>query len=251
MFLSIIIPAYNEEKRIRDTLESVSAYLRTKNYLSEIIVANDGSKDDTSKIVRECAFGTPFLYLIELPSNRGKGFAVREGMLAAKGQYCLFMDADGSTSILEADRFIDEAIRGRDVVISSRRLPESEINYRQSNFRKIGSGVFALLVKWLFDLPVSDSQNGFKLFSQAAASEIFCRQRSERWAFDVEILVIAEELGFSVEELPIVWTDSALSKMTLFGAAWMIFDLVKIKWNLLRGAYRKDLRILRMRKSVQ
>lgn len=227
MHLSIIIPAYNEEKRIGETLLAIHEYLNKQNFSYEVIVVNDGSTDRTNKIVKAFSSKLPKLKLIGYPDNQGKGYAVRQGMLAAKGDVRLFMDADNATSIQQLDKltlFSDNY----DVVISSRRLPESRTLIIRSHVRELLSRIFTLVTRLLVPAGVSDTQNGFKLFTAKAADALFGRQTINGWAFDVEILVLVRKLGFKVKEVPVDWINGGHGRMTFLGAYRMGMELLKI-----------------------
>ncbi|OHA70562.1 MAG: hypothetical protein A3E07_03160, partial [Candidatus Wildermuthbacteria bacterium RIFCSPHIGHO2_12_FULL_45_9] len=185
--LSVIIPAYNEEKRLPKTLESVISYLAKQTYQSEVLVVNDGSKDGTATIVRELAKNIPSLRLLDNQENHGKGFVVRQGMLAAKGEWRVFMDADNSTSIDHIHRMWLEKDQGFEVIIGSRDIKGAVIPVPQSWLRRRLGDVFNLMVQVLSELwGIWDTQCGFKGFSAKATQEIFSKATVNRWAFDVE-----------------------------------------------------------------
>ena len=232
MYLSIIIPAYNEEKRIEQTLEAVRVYLHRKHNLdtAEVIVVNDGSTDRTNEIIQAFIPKLPHLILIEYPVNQGKGYAVRKGMLTARGDLRLFMDADNATSIEQLDKLLP-FIADFDVVISSRRLPESRTLVIRSYVREFLSRIFTFITKSLLPVGVSDTQNGFKLFTVKAAETLFSKQTINGWAFDVETLVLARRLGLKVKEIPVDWINGGHSRMTFFGACKMGKELLIIYWK--------------------
>ena len=236
MYLSVIIPAYNEAERIGKTLYAVSDYFRTALYKYEIIVVNDGSADATQEIVNELTVSIPYLTQISYTQNRGKGWAVKQGMLKAKGKYRLFMDADNSTAIKYVEELLREA-ETSDVVIGSRRISGARITLSQPLYREFLGYVFRALVHAIVPLDVSDSQNGFKLFTAEAAEIIFRRQRISRWAFDVEILALAHLFGYTTCELPIVWANDKRSRVTFLGMIHMFFEVVAIRINLWCGVY--------------
>lgn len=232
MKLSVIIPAYNEEKRLKKTLDSVCRYLTGQNYESEVIVVDDGSVDSTVTTAKTW----PQVKILKHQYNQGKGAAVRTGMMAATGDYRLFMDADNSTTIDHLPPFLNAAINA-DVVIASRRLPQSKITTPQPWHREFLGACFRFLVRMLVTLEVSDSQAGFKLFSARAAEEVFKKQTIDRWAFDVEIIVIAKRLGLIVRELPIVWQNDRDSKVRLRGMLNMLREVLVVRRNIKRGVY--------------
>ncbi len=211
--LSVIVPAYNEAARIQPTLDKLAAHLERNFPEHEIIVVDDGSTDATAEKVRKMAVANSRIVLRSFPLNHGKGFAVREGPLMAKGDAVLFTDADLSTPAEEIDLALAELKRGFAVVIASRRHPNSIIARRQSWTREaIGRG-FNKLVRALFSLPFKDTQCGFKCFTRAAAKEIFARATIDTFSFDVEILMIAMGLGYAIKEIPVRWTNAPGSKV--------------------------------------
>lgn len=238
MYLSVIIPAYNEEKRIGKTLEDIDRYLKDKNYDYEILVVNDGSRDTTSKVVSGCATAMPYVRVIDLKKNTGKGFAVAEGMRQARGQYKLFMDADNSTSIKNLDQFLPFLLKdGYDIVISSRRRPESKITIVQPWLRRFLGGMWRMIVSMLVPLHFSDPQNGFKLFKREAANFLFSKQTVERWAFDVEILALARKFQFNIKEVGVEWRNEKGSTLALSGMMGMLKELFRIRMNLWKKRY--------------
>jgi dolichyl-phosphate beta-glucosyltransferase len=237
LFLSIIIPAYNEAQRISATLYTVDKFMRTKDVSYEILVVNDGSKDETSLVVEELTLKIPHLRLIDNKENHGKGWVIQQGMLEAQGEYRLFMDADGSTSIEYVDQLLAAAHEGYDVVISSRRIKGAIIDVPQGKMREMLGTLFRSLVHFLVPLGIVDSQNGFKLFSKKAAEIIFTKQKTGGLAFDVEILAIARLYGFSIKEEPIRWIDDNRSTVTKRKMIQMLSDIFKIKLNLMNGKY--------------
>ncbi len=236
--LSVIIPAYNEEKRIEKTLLSVDEYLSKQSYDYEILVVNDGSKDKTAEIASGLAGKLRGLELIDNKENNGKGWVVRQGMLSAQGDYRLFTDADNSTTIDQIERFFPFFAQGYDIVIGSRRLKDSVIAVKQAWIRDFLGGIFRLIVHMLVPLGVKDSQAGFKIFSKKAMGAIFPKQTIFRWAFDVEILAIANKLGFKIKEVPIKWVNDAQSHVKVGGMVRMLFEVLRIRWNLWTNRYK-------------
>jgi dolichyl-phosphate beta-glucosyltransferase len=230
--LSVIVPAYNEEARIQLTLEKLGAHLERNFPASEIVVIDDGSTDSTAEKVRQAAAVNQRIVLHSLPKNRGKGFAVRAGMMLAKADAVLFTDADLSTPVAEIDLALAELTRGFPVVIASRRHPDSIIARPQSWLREgIGRG-FNRLVRALFPIPFRDTQCGFKCFTQAAAKAIFSRATVDTFSFDVEILIIATALGYSIKEIPVRWTNAPGSKVRpLRDAATILRELLTLYCN--------------------
>lgn len=229
MYLSIIIPTYNEEKRLPKTLQSVIDFVKNQSYECEIIVSDDGSIDKTIDIVREFSAKYPQIILLDNQTNHGKGYVIRQAMLRATGQRCLFMDADGSTTISEVTSMFPYFENGYDVVIGSRRVGGSKIVLDQPRLRIFLGWIFRNLVNWIFDLNIIDTQNGFKMFSGKAVKKIFTHQKINGWAFDVEVLYLAKQNGLKIAEVPISWTNDMETKVTFQSSIKMIVDLVKIK----------------------
>lgn len=231
-FLSIIIPAYNEEKRIGHSLGKIIAYLQQKNLKAEIIVIDDGSTDQTPIISREILANHPLSRVISFPENRGKGAAVKEGMLRANGNFILYTDADLSTPLDEVEKFLPILQKDYDLAIASRALPESEIRKRQSWLRENFGKTFNCLVRLFFPelKDIKDTQCGFKLLKQTAAREIFSRLQTSGFAFDVEVLLLARKLDYKVAQVPVIWINSPDSRVHLFRTSLQMFaELLKIK----------------------
>ena len=237
MYLSVIIPAYNEEKRIAKTLMAVGDFLRRQNYESEILVVNDGSQDKTAEVVEGLKNQIANLKLVDDKTNHGKGWAVRRGMLEAHGQVRLFMDADNSTTIDQANNFLPYFNQGYELVIGSRRMAGAVIAVHQPWVRDFLGGVFRLVVHALVPLGVTDSQAGFKVFSQKAAEAIFKKQTIFRWAFDVEILAVARRLGFKIKEVPIHWVNDTESHVKISGMIKMLLEIGRVRLNLWSKKY--------------
>ena len=275
MFLSVVIPAYNEEKRLPDTLQKVRNYLNQKNITYEVIVVNDGSKDRMAQTIEPFINREDNLRLIDNKVNKGKGAVVKQGMLEAKGEWRLFMDADNSTDISELQKLLKfanpkheipaspagrrnpkpvslSASRGGqiqnsesqienlsyDIIIGSRYLDKSSIKIKQPLLRRIMSRAGNLLIRILLGIKSVDTQCGFKLFSAKAAQEIFPLQTIERWGFDMEILAIAIRKGYKIKEVPVDWYDAEGSQVKKSAALKTLKELFLIKRNLMRGKYR-------------
>lgn len=227
--LSIIIPAYNEGGRIGPTLDAVRAFIMRQSYPCEIIVVDDGSTDTTVAVVSKKVNLIPQIKLLKLPANKGKGAAVRAGMLAAKGNVRLFMDADNSTSIEQVDKLLPFLSQGYGVVIGSRRTAGAVITVKQAPMRDFLGWMFRLLAHIIVPLDVQDSQNGFKLFSREAAENTFRKLVTNGWSFDVEILVLAHKMSYRVREVPIVWINDGRSKIKAPQMVRMLIDLLLIR----------------------
>lgn len=242
MRLSIIIPSYNEEKRLSKTLISVDNYLKKQNYDYEILVVNDGSKDNTVKIANELKKTIKNLRIIDNQENHGKGYVVRQGMIEAKGDYRLFSDADNSTSIDHIERMWPWFEKGYDVVIGSRDVKGSILNPPQPWFRRVifGNG-FKFIRKIIIGLWfINDTQCGFKCFSKKAAENIFSMARVDGFAFDVEILKIAKRFNYKIKEVPIVWINDLESKVKLKHVFKMFVEMLKLRKDLIMGKYEKN-----------
>lgn len=229
--LSVIIPAYNEEKRLPESLQKIRAFLSRQPYASEVLVVDDGSKDKTCETAEAALRGFPHRVL-KNPGNRGKGYSVRHGMMEAAGEYLLFSDADLSTPIEEVQKFLPALEKEYDVVIGSRAMDQSKIKVRQ-NFIREGMGkTFNFLARLLTFRGIKDSQCGFKAFRRAAGRDLFSRQTLDGFGFDVEIVYLAQKLGYKLLEAPVVWLNSPQSKVRLLSDPLDMFaDLVRIRWK--------------------
>jgi len=231
MKLSVIIPAFNEQDRLPATLADAYAWLIAHiDDGFEIIVVDDGSSDATSARVGALISAMPELKLLQQPQNRGKGAAVRRGMLEARGQICLFMDADHATHVCEVAKVLPQIAAGADVVVASRQHPDSDIAQHQSWLREhMGQG-FNLLMRLMVGLHMPDTQCGFKAFTAAAARAIFSRQKLDGFSFDVEVLFLANALGLSTVEIPVRWVNEPNSKVRmLLDPLKMFVDLMRIR----------------------
>jgi len=235
---SIIIPAYNESSRIRPTLDEILRYVAAEKWDAEILVVDDGSGDNTAEIVGEYARAQSLVQLVQNPGNRGKGFSVRNGMLHANGDICLFTDADLSSPIAEAQKLVEAILRGADIAIGSRWLRADLQTERQPLYRQAFGRIFNFLLRVVLGLRFKDTQCGFKAFRRDAAQRIFPLQRIERWGFDPEILFLARHMSLRVEEVPVVWAHSEGTRLHPFRDGLRMFgDVMRIRWNALAGAY--------------
>lgn len=239
IFLSVIFPAYNEQERINETLKKTISFLSQKKYFWEIIVVDDGSTDNTTKVAQDIK--APNIYVIKHDENRGKGRAVRRGMLAAKGQYVLFSDSDLSTPIEEVDSLIFWLEKGYDVVCGSRALPQSRITIAQRWPRRLMGRIFNIFVQAIVLRGLRDTQCGFKCFRSETAKAVFSKQTLFGFAFDVEILFIARKRGNRIKEVGVRWNNSPCSKVNVFqDTIKMFFSLFCIRWRYWRGYYEED-----------
>jgi dolichyl-phosphate beta-glucosyltransferase len=235
---SIVIPAYNESQRIVPTLEKILTYIAQQRWEAELLVVNDGSKDDTAAIVGNYSKQNSRVKLIENPGNRGKGYSVRNGMLHATGEILLFSDADLSSPIEEAPKLFEEIAAGADVAIGSRWLRADLQTERQPLHRQLFGRVFNLILRIVLGLKFKDTQCGFKAFTQAAAQAVFSRQRIERWGFDPELIFLSHKLGYKVVEVPVAWAHDEKSTIhPLRDGMRMFVEVLKIRWNDLAGKY--------------
>jgi glycosyltransferase involved in cell wall biosynthesis len=242
--VSIIIPAYNEEKRLPATLERIHQYLCASPWeFAEIVVVDDGSRDAT-RLVAEKA-GTR---LLVNPGNRGKGYSVRHGMLEAKAEWALLTDADLSAPIEELDKLWSAAEEsGATVAFGSRALDRALIGVRQPAFRDFSGRFFNLVTRLVTGLPFRDTQCGFKLFEARAAREIFSRQRLDGFGFDVEVLYIARLLGCECVEVPVRWNDVSGSKVSLWRGVGAFLDLLRVRWNAITRKYPSNVTVTAIR----
>ena len=238
MTYSFIVPAYNESGRIRPTLDEILRYTAEQNWDAEILVVDDGSRDDTPDAIREYTRAHSQIRLLQNPGNRGKGFSVRNGMLHARGDICLFTDADLSSPISEAQKLFEAIRGGADVAIGSRWLRAELQTERQPLYRQAFGRIFNLVLRLFLGLHFKDTQCGFKAFRRDAAQRIFPLQKIERWGFDPEIIYIARRMGFEVAEVPVLWAHSEGTRLHPFRDGLKMFvDVLRIRWNALTGAY--------------
>ena len=233
--LTVIIPAYNEERVIKSTLERVYRFLSKKNYTWKIIVVDDGSRDKTPDIVKAFKRGVGF---IRLGKNQGKGAAIRAGIKKSNSEFIIFTDADLSVPIDFIDKFVKELQKGSDVVIGSRRTTGSKVLIHQSKIREALGRVFTVLAKAVTGSRVSDFTCGFKGFNEKAAEGIFSRTLLDRWAYDAEIIFLAKRGGLGVTEIPVQWKNKPDTKVVLGNAVvTSLVDLLKIRLNDILGKY--------------
>ncbi|MFZ5855318.1 MAG: dolichyl-phosphate beta-glucosyltransferase [Chloroflexota bacterium] len=238
-FLSIIIPAHNEETRLPHTLEQALAFLKTQNYDSEILVVENGSHDRTFEVAQAFVQNHPNLRVIR-ETERGKGRAVRRGMLEARGQYRFMCDADLSMSIEQVNRFLPPHSQNVDVAIGSREAAGA-VRFDEPPYRHIGGRAINLIIRVLILPGLQDTQCGFKCFSAAAAEQVFSRQILGGWSFDIEVLYIARRLGLTIREIPIRWRFDPETKLSAVqDALRMVRDIFRIHRNARRGDYDRN-----------
>lgn len=236
--LSVVIPAYNEGKRIARTLKSVDEFLKRQPYAYEIVVVNDGSKDDTAEVVHAAQPYVKNLRLVDNQVNHGKGWVVGQGMLAATGEVRVFMDADNSTKIDEIAKFLPYFDQGFDLVVGSRRIKGANVPKDQGALREFLGWAFRTIVHIIVPVGVTDTQCGFKAMTEQAAKTIFPKQTIYRWAFDVEILALARRQNLRIQEVPITWVNDEASHVKLSGMIKMLFEVLTVRWNLWSGKYK-------------
>jgi dolichyl-phosphate beta-glucosyltransferase len=238
---SIVIPAYNESARLGATLEKVLAYVHAQGWDAEVIVVNDGSRDNTAEIVRAYSAKDPALRLVENPGNHGKGYSVRNGMLHARGKIVLFSDADLSSPIEEALKLFRALDAGADIAIGSRWLRAETQTQRQPLHRQLFGRIYNLILRVTLGLQFKDTQCGFKAFKQTAVQAIFPLQKIERWGFDPEILFLARKLKFKVQEVSVAWGHSGGTRINpLVDGSRMVMEMFRIRWYDLTGKYDGD-----------
>jgi dolichyl-phosphate beta-glucosyltransferase len=231
--LSVVIPAYREETRLRKSLPLLRRYLESQPYAWEVLVVDDGSPDQTSQVARGLLEGTRHEVLRNEP-NAGKGASIRRGMLAARGAHALFSDADFSTPIEDLERLWPAIQQGVDVAFGSRVMPGSELIVRQPWYREVMGRSFNLLVRLMILPGVGDTQCGFKLFSRRAVDLIFPHQSLDGFAFDVELLALARAAGLRIQEVAVRWVDSPGSRVSLRRGAGAFLDLARLRGRLRR-----------------
>ena len=246
--LSIVIPAYNEARRLPEALGRILAYLRERKAVAEVVVVDDGSSDPTATIVEEWRAHFPRLRLIRNDRNRGKGFSVRRGMIEARGRVVLFTDADLSAPIEEADKLLaalesgeQSGTGGCDVAIGSRGLDRSLIEVHQAVLRELAGRIFNGIVRAVTGLPFADTQCGFKAFLREPSRIVFEQQRIERFGFDPEILFLAKRHGLRIVEIPVRWAHDPQTKLNVLRDSMRMFiEVLSIRWNWLLRRYPKN-----------
>jgi glycosyltransferase involved in cell wall biosynthesis len=238
-FLSIIIPAHNEELRLPDTLQQVYTFLQNQAYPAEILVVENASQDTTRQVADAFAalHNGPVTLRVLQESQRGKGAAVKRGMLAARGEYRFMCDADLSMPVGEINRFLPPALTGADIAIASREAPGA-VRYNEPAYRHIVGRIFNTLIRLLALPHLHDTQCGFKCFRGPVAEDLFSCQTLTGWSFDVEVLLIAARRGYRIVELPIPWYYNPNSKISVFrDSLRMALDILAVRLKSARGAY--------------
>ena len=242
VFLSVVIPAYNEEIRLPETLQHLLDYFDSQPYTVEIIVVNDGSHDKTAAVVQAFQAKSPYLHLVNLAQNQGKGFALRAGFKAAKGRYALMYDADRAVPIDTIEQWLtsESSSTLEHIIIGSRNVEEVGIVRRFNPFRRLVSLVFQNVSQWLIP-DIEDTQCGFKLFPREMYRLFSDLQQEKGFAADLEYLMMAKTHGFYVEERGVSWTNMAGSKVNVWIDSWkMLFAMVRIKYRTLSGCYKLE-----------
>ena len=235
-FLSIVVPAYNEEARLPASLESIMAFATAKPYPVEVVLVDNNSTDRTGAIIQACADEYPFARSL-FEGIQGKGAAVRTGMLAARGEYRFFADADLSMPIDEVDKFLPGQLDDFDIAIGSREVPGA-VRYNEPWHRHLMGRVFNTIVRWFAVPGLQDTQCGFKMFRASVAEDLFPLQTMNGWSFDVEILYAAHRRGYRIVEVPVHWYYKANTRIQpLRGSIDMFVEVVKIRRNGRRGLY--------------
>ena len=235
--LSIIIPAYNEERRLPKTLLRIREFHHARGISSEVIVVDDGSRDGTVQYVESQIAAWPELRVVKNPGNRGKGYSVRHGMMEARGKIVLFTDADLSTPIEEADKLL-AALAAHDVAIGSRAMDRGLIEVHQPWTREYAGIMFNTIVRAILGLNIEDTQCGFKAFQREKSQIIFQQQRIERFGFDPELLFLAKRNGLTIAEVPVRWSNAPGTTVSMWdGIRAMFFEVAKVRWNAMTGKY--------------
>ncbi len=242
-YLSVIIPAYNEGSRkgneLEKNLQDIGTHLKQKGIDYEVIVINDGSKDNTVEFVKSLSGLVSKIEIIDRKENRGKWYSVREGLLKANGKFRLFTDADGATSIVNMENFWREMKDGRDVIIGSRDMKESKIKKHQPKWKEVLGDAGNLFIQFLMGLRgIEDTQCGFKVLSEKATLDIIPKMKVDRWGGDFEMLMLAKKMGYEIVEIPVVWVDAGQSLVNVKAYINTLKELMQVKWRMLTGQYK-------------
>jgi len=242
MYLSVIIPAKNEERLIASTVVAVFEYLTTRHIEHEILVVTNKSTDKTGEIVNQLHASTvPTVRLLDYPNKGGKGFAVRAGMLQAQGDFRLFMDADNSTSINHIEKMMPYFNQGYDVVIGSIAIEGKKVAKGSEPFWRVMFGKMGNIFIQIMAVPgIHDTQRGFKIITARAAEDIFPRLTIMYWGFDIEMLALSRKFGHKIKEVPVDWHNDPNSRVGLKAYFEVLLETVKVRWNLITGKYNKS-----------
>lgn len=233
-FLSVVVPLYNEEKRVKN-INRVINYLSSRKFSWELFLVNDGSLDHTQSLLSQ--FRQPRVSLISYPKNHGKGYAVKRGMLAASGDYRIFLDVDLSTPLTEFKKIMP--LLGKyDCLIGTRKIQGARVTIHQPWLREnLGKG-FTFLSRWLLGLPISDFTCGFKCFTARCARDVFVRAKVYRWGFDSEVLFLCHRLGYTIKEVPVSWKNDSQTKVKFpHDIISSLLELITIRFNAVRKYY--------------
>lgn len=245
-YLSVIIPAYNESGRkgdeLKKNIEDIGKYLDGKKIDYEVIVVNDGSKDNTAEFVRTLSHLVSRLEVIDRKENRGKWYSVREGLMKASGEFRLFTDSDGATSIVNMEKFWRDMRIGEDVIIGSRDLKESKIKKHQPKWKEIFGDIANILIQLMVGLHgIADTQCGFKVLSEKAVMDIIPQMKVDRWGGDFEMLMLAKKMDYKIVEIPVEWVDAGQSLVGVSGLGGYgssLKELFQVRWRMMTGQYK-------------
>lgn len=238
-FLSIVVPAHNEFRRIGPTLEKIQNYLKIKPFSAELMVVDDASADGTAELLQDFALRFPHMRILRNDRNHGKGFSVRRGVLESRGEFVAFTDADLSAPIEEVDKLLEALQRaGADAAVGSRALLKELVGVRQKRAREYGGRLFNLIVRLTTGLKILDTQCGLKLFRRASTRRAFELQRVEGFGFDPELLFLIERQGGKIVEVPVRWDNNPATGVNILrDGPRALLDLVALRWRAARGKY--------------
>lgn len=239
IYLSVVIPVYNEDKSIKNSIQETIKFFNAHSFNYEIIIVDDGSKDDTVKIAKETAEGlNSNVIIFKNDVNYGKGYSLKKGIMSAKGEIILFFDADLSTPLKAFDEMLPYFNQGYDIVMASRHLPESKILVRESKIREFLGNIFTKIVFSFFLKGITDTNCGFKAYRREAGQKLYSLLTINRWGFDVEIIYIAQKHNYKIKEVPVDWSHDTHSKVKIISAILnTLKELVQIKINDWKGKY--------------
>lgn len=241
-YLSVIIPTYNESSRksadLKNNVIEIGNYLKDKGVDYEVVVVSDGSKDNTVEFIRSLSGYVSRMEMIDRKENKGKWYSVREGLLKARGQFRLFTDADGATSIKNMEKFWSHMQKGGQVMIGSRDLKESKIEKHQPKWKELMGDAGNYLIQFMLGLGgIKDTQCGFKILSEKAVLDIISQMKVDRWGGDFEMLMLAKKKKYAIIEEPVVWVDAGESLVDIKGYLNTLKELVQVKWRMITGQY--------------